>query len=933
MFIVALGLSSGTGYAQDDNTPRNDTTVYEPGPLIKIPVKSSTLSFGTVKGSRLSKSPNANNINAMPGLIPGLTVLQGGGEPGYDAGSLYIRGLGSYNSTPLTVFVDGYQSNIEYFQYLAPNEIQNISILKDAAALAPFGMRGANGILWVTTKRGLISKPVINLELQTGLQQPTVLKKPLSSYEYAKLYNEAYSNDNGGWQQYYNDAALQNLENGTGINTDWYDAILRNSAPLSRADVSVRGGTDAAKYFVLLGYMNNTGLYNIKNDDTHSNSRFQQFNIRTNVDFTLLKIFEGNLNIGGRTEDRHMPNYSGWDLWQNLARYPNIIYPLINTDGTYPGTTIHPNNPYATIRELGYASTHDRTLMATFDLKEKLDFIAKGLYLNQGISFNTWTRGSYNVTKNYARMLNGVAQTTDQNTNYQVYDDYGTNQWNRLQFQAGLGYSYQQNAHKLDAGFAYMQNVYNIDANINEDNNINMDYALQNISGRIHYDWNNKYIAEFGFAYSGSDNFKKGNRFGFYPAISLAWNIINNDNVVAAGALDFLKVRASAGTAGNDYYASGRYLFQKYYTSMGGVFATGNGEPVWHNGLGLSYVPNDEIFAEKSTKFNIGADARVLQHLSVSLDAFYDKHTGVVTPDYSVLGVFGTTPPFRNVGEVTSSGFETQLVYTKNTGTFQYSLGGNAGYAKNKINYMAEFDAPSSAAAKTGKPIGTSIGYEAIGFYNISDFNADGSLKTGLAVPQFGSVQPGDAIYRDVSGDGFINDFDKVEIGNSYLPSLTYAAFATLRYKGIDFNFLLQGVGGRSVSLLDARDKIIAFENNGNAYAIAQNRWAYYPDQGIDTRATATMPRLSLQSNNNNYQYSSLWVRNGNFIRMRHIEFGYTLPSSVLNQRHFPNVRFYVNLMNPFTISKLMKDYRLDPEVMTGYPALRSTNIGLSIQF
>ncbi|MFV0593993.1 MAG: SusC/RagA family TonB-linked outer membrane protein [Draconibacterium sp.] len=905
----------------------NTPTVH--GPLFDIQEQSSTVSQSSAKGEDLLKLPGANISNSLFGLLPGLTVIQGAGEPGSDAACMTIRGLGSYNYPDLVVFVDGYQVDFSYFQYLSPSEIESVSIFKDAAALAPLGMRGAHGVLWVNTKKGTPGKPVVGIELQTSWQQPTTLSKPLSATEYAGLYNEAYSNDLGEYQEFYN------IPGDITSNTDWYNRVLKNSTPFHRADVTVKGGSSTTKYFVLMGYMRNNGLYDVENNDTHSNAKFEQFNIRTNLDFELFKIFEGRVNIGGRTEDRSYPNFDGNSLWQNMARYPNIIYDPVNTDGSYPGTTTHPDNPYASVDALGINTMHDRTLMTNFDLKEKLDFILPGLYLNQGVSFSTWTRGTRNVTRNYARIIDGEPQTPDQNTNYEIYDDYGTNQWNRLQFKVGAGYAKTFDQSELTAAVTYLQNVYSIDANLNGAAGVNNDYAFQNIGGRIHYDWNSRYIAEFGFSVSGSDNYAEGNRFGFYPALSVGWNIFNEKYTANSPDINLLKVRASAGTTGNDAYNGGRYLYQKYYSSLGGGgFATGNGEPAWHGNLGLSYVPNPDIFAEKSTKYNLGIDARFFNSLDVTVDLFNDKHTGIVTPDHKLLDVFGATPPYSNIGEVTNRGFELSANYTARIGDLGISVGANVSYAKNKIDYMAEYNALSERSSQTGKSIGTMFGYEAIGFYDVTDFDTEGNLNANLPQPVFGAVMPGDIKYRDINNDTKIDEFDQVEIGNGFLPDLSYAGHFGFDYKGFDLEFLLQGISGRDVNLLnDARLKTVAFENNGNVYEMAKNRWAYYPEQGIDTRATASYPRLSLQGNNNNYQPSTQWVESADYLRVRYIEFGYSFAVNTIKAVGLSHARIYLNASNPFTLSSLMSDYDLDPEVLSGYPAMKSYTLGLSLKF
>ncbi|MDP4240699.1 MAG: SusC/RagA family TonB-linked outer membrane protein, partial [Bacteroidota bacterium] len=872
--------------------------------------------------------------NTLYGLLPGLTVYQGSGQPGYDAASLKIRGTGSYNSESYAVYVDGFQVDFNYFEYLSPSEIESISILKDAASLAPFGMKGANGVLWVTTKRGKVGKPKIQLQTRTGFQNPLVINKPLGSYDYARLYNEAVSNDKGRvWSPYYSDSQLQDYKSGVGTNIDWFKEILKYNSPFTTTDASFSGGGSSARYFVMLGYMNDQGFYNVKNDDTHSNANLKNYDIRTNLDFNMFKIFEGKVDIGGSIQDRSYPNYNGSTLWSNLARYPSNIYPVKNDNGTWTGTTTFPDNPLASIQALGYTSTHDRTLLANFNLKEKLDFITNGLYLSEGASFNTWTRGSYNVTKDYARLIGTVTQTTNKNTNYAIYDDYGTNQMNWNQSQILLGYDIKFGESNLTTAVNYLQYSYKVDANQNGVAGVNDIYNHRNIGGRIHFINRNRYSAELGFAYSGSDNYAKGNRWGFYPTLSAGWIISNESFLQANKVIDFLKLRASVGKSGYDGFTNGRYFYQQYYSNTASSFPTGNGSPTWRGGYQQAYVTNPDIFAEQSMKYNIGVDAKLYKKLEMTLDAYIDKRSGIVTLDNSLLGVFGATPSYENIGKVTSKGLEVTLNYTNSIGEIKYNIGGLASYNFNKIDYMAEVPPVSLKAAQTGNPIGSTFGYVANGFYDITDFNSEGSLIATLPVPSFGAVQPGDIKYIDQNKDGKIDQADLVRVGKTYLPQFDYSFNIGASYKGFDLRILFQGATGRTINLLDVSTQSEAFVNNGNAYSIAEGRWAYYPAQGIDTRSTATYPRLTTIANNNNYINSTFWMKNGDFLRLRNLEIGYTLPKSIQNKLLLSNARIFVNGINLLTCSSLMRNYHIDPETNSGYPAVKSYNLGISVYF
>lgn len=907
---------------------------FVPGDLLHLRKKNSTASMVTVSGEILQRTPAANLHNTMYGLFPGMHVAQGSGEPGYDNAWLTIRGIGSYNYGTYAIYVDGFQTNSSFLQYLAPAEIESISVLKDAAALATFGMKGANGVIWVETKRGHVGKPHVKVQIRTGLQQPVHLTKPLGSYEYASLYNEAFSNDNGRiWTPRYGEAQLNDYKSGKGVETDWYDEVLKATTPFLSADASFSGGIDAARYFVMVNFTRSLGLYNTKTDDTHSNARLQQFNIRSNFDFKLFHIFEGKVDLGGRIEDRRYPGYDGSQLWNNLERYPDNIYPVKNSNGSWTGTAIYPDNPLASITDLGYFSTRDRNLQANFSLKEKLDFITPGLYLTEAVSFNNWTRGGYDVTKSYARFIDDVPQTTDKNTNYSIQDDWGKNQWTWMQLKVIAGYGKKVGRHEVTSAVSYLQYSYEVDANQNGEAGTNTKYTYQNIGGKVNYSYNNTYIGELGFAVSGSDNYRRGNRYGFYPSVSLAWIVSNEAFLQGSDWMNLLKFRASWGKSAYDGFSGRRYLYEPYY-QWSGSYPTGNGTPEWHGGLVPAYTANPDIFAEQSMKYNIGVDMLLANRLTVTADAFLDKRSGIISQDFSMSDVYGMDAPYKNIGKVTTSGMEASIIYSDRVQAFNYSIGGNVSYFKDKIDYMAELTPASPYAWKTGNSIGSQFGYEWNGFYDVTDFNADGTLKSDLPVPTFGEVQPGDIRYKDLNGDKRIDEKDKLKIGRPDCPALTYAFTVEMAYKGFDLRTLFQGAAFRDVNLLDkAKNKVIAFENNGNAYEIARGRWAYYPEENIDTRTAATYPRLSTQNNSNNYRSSSFWIKNGSFLRLRNVELGYTLPATVLKKFHLSETRLFISGINLLTWSPLLKKYDMDPESLSGYPALKSYNFGITIGF
>lgn len=948
-------LLGAVGFAisvQAQSETKKDTSVVElePGPLLRIPKTRSILSYSTVQGNVLGRIPVPNLSNTLYGQLGGLMVSQGSGEPGNDQASLSFRGKGTYDNSNLVFFVDGFQVDYTvYFQYMSAGEIENISLLKDPVTLATFGMKGANGVLWVTTKRGSLQRPTINVQLTSGIGQPVHLNKPYGSYDYARLYNQAVSNDkyalNGyqySWQPAYSDTQMQAYKNGTGTNVDWYNEALKNRGWYSNANVSVRGGAEAAKYGVFIDYMNQTGLYNAtKNNNLGSNTQLQKFNIRSNVDLKFFKIFEAKIDLGGRIENRTYPrnvsdnDYSSAAYWATLASYPNNIYPVKDVTGNWSGTTLYPNNPVAQINATGIRTFHDRTLQANFQLKEDLSLITPGFYLSQSVSFNTWSRIRQLKTAAYARYFQGAQSTSDKQTVIQfgASDPWGQQTWKQLNLSSGYDRTF--GAHDISAAVNYYVSDLLPDANGDV---TRLYYHFENLSGRFNYTYKSRYTADLGFGYSGSDNYAPGNRWSFYPALALGWLVSNEPFFKENKIIDLLKLRVSAGQSGNDQTYSSRYLFQQYFNNTGALNTGNNGLNV-NGGINLGRLAAANITAEKSTKYNVGVDLSLLHKISLSAEWFLDKRSGIIGQNNFVPGYYGYTGlgvlPLQNIGKMTNKGVEISLNYSDKIGELNYGIGGTLTYAKNRIDFMSEIPNKNSFTNSTGLAWGTPIGLTAIGFYDVTDFNPDGTLKAGLAKPSFGAVQPGDIKYKDLDNNNVIDNNDRTAIGNPAYPNLYYSFNLQLSYKGFDLSALFQGASGLSINLLNAGiiQQIVPFVGNASVYPIANNAWAYYPDQGIDTRATATFPRLSTLNNANNYTSSSFWIKSANFLRLRNIQLGYNLPAVMAKKMGMSRLRVFISAVNPVLWSAFYKQYRMDPETPSGYPAIKSYDTGISLTF
>lgn len=942
--LFALATAAAQEPAVADSV-RIEPAATVPGALFDTPAVRSTASVATVDGAAIGKNISANFTNSLAGLLPGMTLFQGSGEPGNDTANWLVRGIGSYGSASYNsakIFVDGFEVNASYIAHLSPAEIERVSVLKDGAALALYGERGANGVILIETKRGRVGAFEVNTSFHYGVQQATTLSKPLDAYGYATLYNQAVSNDLGRWAPAYSDAQLEAYRNGQGTNVNWYDEVLRNSGHTFDGDVTFRGGSETARYNVMLDYLNQRGLYNVASSDAKSNRTYERYGLRANLDFTLFKFIDARVDLGGRIERAKRPNINTDDLFFNMARYPANIYEIYDDEeqSRWSGTNVYNSNPVASINALGWRQTQSRVLQGNFELVEKLDFITPGLYLREAFSFNTYTKSGYSKTRDYARYHNGVRTTTNEDTSLTAsgYGSDGMEDWKQGRITAGYDGTF--GLHALSAAVNLHLSAYN------GDGYFSYKYRYVNLNGRFNYSYADRYVAEFGFSYFGNDSYAPGHRWAFYPSLSAAWILSNESFLKDSEVIDLLKVRASYGRSGYSdssatsafsFNSNGRYLYKDYYTnSYTGSFYTGANEGTWQSSLVRMFLANELAHAEKSDKYNFGVDLALFgKRLTLSADAFVEKRTDILTLDTSMMEYFGKNYYFDNIGRMTNKGFEAAVAWNDQRSDWGYRLFGSVAFNRNRIDYMAEVAPAYSWNGQTGRPFGTLIGLVADGFYDVGDFNADGSLRADLPQPMFGKVQPGDIKYLDLDRSGYIDQNDVTKIGKSPFPEWNYTFGASVNWRGFDFSLLLSGIAGASVNLLDNGVQTVAFVDNGNAYPLAQGAWAYYPEQGIDTRATATYPRLTAESNENNYRISSFWVKDRSFMRVRNIELGYSFKNHPrFRAAGIREFRIYFNMTNPFTVSRLMSDYGIDPELLSyQYPVLKSYNVGVNLTF
>lgn len=891
-----------------------------------------TSAVSTIPGDKLRKQFTTSIANTLAGRLPGLTVNVGSSDPGSAAPALHIRGLNTYgfSNSPLIV-IDGI---IGDYTQLVPDEIEQVSILKDASATAVYGMRGANGVLLITTKKGGRGPLRITATAQYGFQQATALPKFLDAYNYASLYNEALAND--GKPALYTQADLDLYRNGSDPhfypNVSWYDEAFRKTAPLANYTANFSGGDNTVRYFVLLNALTSQGLYKkFGNDfDESANPAYNRYNLRGNLEVTLTKVFSLQLNIGGSLENKTNPgDLNTANNFSLLDRLPANAFPITNPDGSFGGNSTYSGNPVANLTSTGFSTSNGSVLQSSFRMNAALDMITQGLSASVLASFNNYYEAASNKRKNYqrARITKGALGDT-------VYTVFGQktslspeetilNQSQIFGLQGFLNYNRTFGVHGITAMLMFNTDNSTVNKNYPNTDAANQSFPFKTNGGaaRITYVNNNKYVAEFSAGYNGTENFPEGSRYGFFPAGSVGWIASNESFLKGSKAINFLKIRASYGLVGNEAIGGQRFMFTQRYPSGASYYlGTGNTQ-VFSVSEGRRLNPG--VTWEKEKKAAIGIEATFFNNFGLVLDVFRNNRYDILSSAAGTLPAFlgYNGLPDLNIGKVENKGFEATLRYnTDSRKEFQFFAEASVFYAKNKITFNGEPFQLNANLYRAGYAVGQPFGLQALGLF------ANDAEIAASAKPLGISIKPGDVKYRDIGGpngtpDGIIDDNDAIAIGKTGTPEWTGGLHTGVSFKGFDLDLFFQGITGVTRYLGGARYH--AFQDNGQAGEIALDRWT------PQTSATATYPRLSADNNLNNYRFSSYWQRDGSFLKLRSAEIGYTLSDKTMKRVGLTQTRVFVNGTNLLTFDRIKE---ADVEAINGYPALRTVSIGARIQ-
>ena len=996
------------GYAPQEinvnNRTKIDITLVEDSKALEEVVvvgynvqKKETItgSIATITTKDLKQSPTANINNALAGRMPGLLVNQfSGGEPGNDAAQLNIRGISTYGQSGVIMIVDGIERDMSY---LAPDEIETFTILKDASATAPYGIRGANGVIVVTTKRGRKGeKPTVDFKASVGISEPIRYPDYLGSADYATLYNEAMLNDNPSLAadspSLFTQEAIDNYRrargdnsDGLGYNWDYFDYAFQPSV-LQDYSLSVRGGTDRARYFILGSYYKQGGNYKHSNADNTNN--FLRYNFRANVDVDATKRLKISVDLGARVTEYTYPGATAANIISLANTQPPYLPIVLPNNGNEVnqgdfeengGYLLYADNDYrynmlGQLSRSGFSKRTRRYLQGSFKLSHDLDFITKGLSVAAQFSYDTFNQHTIN---------NSVPTHSTGNLTYPGYstwmlpEEYSIDEWKNNSAHWIQNASYvtanqrttddaQGNSlsHANPEGTSRFQARLDYARKFNGDHNVTamILYYMQNkivgkevpfrymgLSGRATYDYKNKYLFEFNIGYNGSENFARGHRFGVFPAGSIGWVVSQEGFMKNVRWIDHLKLRASYGLVGNDQMDSNRFAYLQYYTSGSNMnIYFGENKKPFGTSLIEGIFANPSLTWEKARKFNFGIDAELFhQRLTLSVDVFKEHRYDILTSlkEDDKLGfpyIVGQTAPIVNSGIVDNRGIEFQLGWDGRIGQhFRYWIRPNFTFARNEVKFCNEISYVDNNGRdcpwryQTGRRVGENFCY--IFDHFVSDKEeADrlNAMNGGSGFAIWGPVQPGDVVYKDMNGDGVVNNYDRAAVGNPRTPEIQYGIPVGLSYKGFDFSMLWQGSALCSVQLSGPAVwdfPLYDQSRTGKVRSMHLNRWT------PETAATATYPALHYGIHNNNkQQYSSLFLYDASYIRLKNIEIGYTLPKAWTSKAGIQSVRIYAQGQNLLTFDRL-GDVDMDPEIKNGdgswFPVQRVVNLGINMTF
>ncbi|WP_316828709.1 TonB-dependent receptor [Pedobacter miscanthi] len=918
---------------KESETGLDDVVVVAYGQQKKVTL---TGAISTVKAEEL-KQPVANLTNLLAGRVAGVIGVQRSGQPGYDNSEIYIRGISTFTSSGPLVLVDGVQRE---FANVDPEDIASFSILKDASATAVYGVRGANGVIIIETKKGKLGKPVINLQYDQGITQFTKIPEFADGVTYLQIANEAYksSNPNDPNPKYSADR-INKTASGTDPdlypNVNWFNELFNKTGQNRRARVNANGGSENAQYYLSLGYYDEEGLF--KTDELASyNSaiKFSRYNFTSNLTLKVTKTTKVDFGASGWISNGNYPGSSNESIWGSAYIMPPILIPKVYSNGLNSAIrTGDIANPYTLLTQTGYITEFRSQLWSNIRVTQDLGMLLKGLSATAMFSFDNYNSHTIKRTKSVDGYL---AKGRDAVTNALLFDKvsngtsflgYERSNGGTRQFSSEAQINYNRNFGKHAVGAMAIFNAQDREDAFAGDFIASIPYRYLGVASRATYAYDNKYLADINFGYNGSETFAPGKRFGFFPAFSVGW-VLSEEKFFKpiTDIIQFAKIRYSWGQVGNSDIGGRRFGYIATVNGGNGNYSYGNGVEQNINGYDIGdYAVN--VSWEKATKQNLGLELKTLNNsLSITADVFQEYRTAIFRQRGDVPEYVGVrTLPYANLGEIHNRGLEGTIDYNKRLGDdWQLGLRGSMTWTRAMVINDANAPWPYPWQQRIGRKFGQRFGYTALGLFTSDEDVANSPYQTG-------TNKAGDIKYKDLNGDGRIDGFDQGPIGYGSIPEIVYGFGPTINWKGFAVSAWFKGISNVDVSLNgDGLQPFSQGGERGNLLAQITDRWT--PE---NQNQNAMYPRLTYGNDNMNYANSTWWVRNGAFLRLQTLQLSYDFnKANWLKKTGMSNLSIYFIGYNLWTVSDFkLWDVELGDGKGANYPLLKTYNLGIKCTF
>ena len=906
----------------------------------------------------LKANPSGSMANALAGNVPGILAMQTSGKPG-SVSEFWIRGISTFGaSNSALVLVDGFERSLDEINV---EDVESFSVLKDASATAIYGSKGANGVVLITTKHGKAGKINISAKAETFYNMLTQVPDFVDGYTYASMANEAKITRN--LEPLYKADELEifrlGLDPDLYPNVNWIDELLRKGSWSTRATLSMNGGGNTARYYVSGSYLDQQGMYKVDKalKDYNTNANFRRWNYRMNVDIDITKSTLLKVGVSGSLQKANDSGVGSDAIWTALMGYNAIMVPKLYSNGYVPAYGNDNGdrfNPWVQATMTGYRENWKNNIQTNVTLEQKLDFITKGLRFVGRFGYDTENNNWINRRKWPEQWKAKRFRATDGTLDYdrvaeerKMFQESGSDGLRNEFFEAELHYSRGFKHHHLGGTLKYNQSSKIKTVGLGDDLKQGIARRNQGLAGRFTYNWNYRYFIDFNFGYTGSENFAAGHRFGFFPAISGAWNIAEESLIKKhLKWMNMFKIRYSYGKVGNDNLGNTRfpYLYDiETMTKKDGDKTVDTGGynfgdytfDRYYGGMRYSSLSSPNVTWEIATKHDLGIDFSFFNDkLSGSVDYFNEKREGIYMLREYLPGIVGLeSNPSANVGKVTSEGFDGHFTFRQKLGAVGLTIRSNITYSKNEIVDRDEENNYYWYKMQKGHRVNQARGLISLGLFKDYDDIRNSPVQDFDGY----KVMPGDIKYKDVNGDGKIEGNDQVAIGATTKPNLIYGFGIAANWKGLDVNLHFQGAG-KSTYFIDGSTVHMFKLGDGWGNVLSEmansNRWISADISGdpATENPNAEYPRLSYGPNSNNYQQSTYWLRNGSYLRLKTVEVGYTLPTQLVNKVHFNTVRIFFVGTNLLTWSA----FKLwDPEMGSTdgkrYPLSKNLSLGISV--